>query len=120
MRKTVNMTPHAIVIKTAYGGLFTVEPSGVVARVSTSQRAAGEVMGVPVRVNTTGGVVGLPAVEDMHEGDIYLVSGMVLSALGSEYVGKVFAPDTGASAIRDEAGHIVAVTALLTVDGGDL
>lgn len=120
MRKTLNMTPHAIVIETAYGGRFMVEPSGVVARVSTSQRAAGEVMGVPVRVNSVGDVVGLPAVEDMHEGDIYLVSGMVLSALGPAYAGKVFSPDTGASAIRDEAGHIVAVTALLTVDGGDL
>lgn len=35
-------------------------------------------------------------------------------------VSNKLALDTGTSAIRDEAGHIVAVTALLTVDGGDL
>lgn len=41
---------------------------------------------------------------------------MVLALLGKEYHGWAFAPDTGSTAIRDENGHIEAVTRLITVE----
>ena len=44
-----------------------------------------------------------------------LVSSLVLSALGEEWKGVAFAPDTGDTAIRNESGQIIAVTRLITV-----
>lgn len=60
-----------------------------------------------------GAVTGLP--NDC--GPIYIVSGMVLDALSASGSKRndVFAPDTGAGAVRDEAGRIVAVRRLVGV-----
>ena len=56
-------------------------------------------------------MVGVPEVG----GEKFLVSAMVLGALGVEYRGQAFAPDTGSTAIRDDMGQIKAVTRLKTV-----
>lgn len=60
------------------------------------------IVGVPIVRQTFGDVEGLP--EPLH-GTIYIVSGLVRSALGSSRP-DVVAPDTGPTAIRDEAGRI--------------
>lgn len=96
----INLTPHAICVD----GLGTFPASGKVARVSIEQVAVGEVAGIVAYKQSAGLVVGLPSPE---EGTIYIVSGMVVSAIAGR--NDVVAPDTGDSAIRNEKGHIVAV-----------
>ena len=108
----INLTPHAIVLRTAAGDT-TFQPSGSVARVATIAAPTGEmVAGVPVVRNTYGPVTGL--VRDTQGVPLpCIVSGMVLAALPAGTV-NVFAPATGATAIRDERGQVVAVTELVT------
>jgi len=98
----VNLTPHAITVV----GLGTIDPSGVLARVSVNQRDIGTRGGVRLRQSVKGMVEGIP---NPKQGVTYIVSGMVLDALNGARLGDVVAPDTGADAIRNEKGHIVAV-----------
>ncbi len=102
----VNLTPHAIVLRTEAGDNITIPPSGDVARVATTEVITSSVAGIPVITRTMGKPEGLPA-----EGTPVLVSAMVAAAC----VGRkgVFAPDTGATAIRNDKGHVVAVTRLV-------
>lgn len=103
----LNLTPHAITLRTPSGDV-TFPPSGAVARVSTVAQDTGlMVAGVRVVRNTYGPVTGLPA-----DGQPCIVSGMVLGALPAGTPG-VYAPATGATAIRDERGQVVAVTELV-------
>jgi hypothetical protein len=104
----INLTPHAIVIRLIDGTDSTIPPSGVVARVIHEEKVTGYLHGVvPIITRVYMGVHGLP------EGDEpVLVSSMVLSALPAGSPG-VYAPDTGSTAIRDDRGHVVAVTRLV-------
>lgn len=104
----LNLTPHAITIKTPNGST-TFQPSGTVARVNTIEKVVGTctVTGVEVIVRTLGEVVGIPT-----DGQSVIVSSMVLDACKG--MKNVFAPDTGATAIRNEKGHVIAVTRLVT------
>lgn len=103
----LNLTPHAIVIRTVAGDV-TFPPSGQIARVSTIATDTGlTVAGVRVVRNTYGPVTGLPG-----DGKPCIVSGMVLGALPAG-TPNVYAPATGATAIRDERGQVVAVTELV-------
>ena len=102
----LNLTPHAITLRTP-GGDVTFQPSGHVARVSTVATDTGLVVaGVRVIRNTYGPVTGLPT-----DSTPCIVSGMVLAALPPG-TPNVFAPATGATAIR-ENGQVVAVTELV-------
>jgi hypothetical protein len=107
----MNCTPHSIVIRNADGADTTIAPCGTVPRVIGETRDGTPVAGIPVKIDGVGTVEGLPNPEP---GVVYIVSGMVLSALaGSDRV-DVFAPGTGPTdgAIRNAAGHIIAVTCL--------
>ncbi len=103
----LNLTPHAIVIATANGDI-TIEPSGTVARVDSNDVVIGKcsVTGVDIIERAFGEVYGLPNDDDT----ICIVSALVLSATKRK---NTFAPDTGATAIRNEKGHIVKVTRLV-------
>ena len=103
----INLTPHAITVRLSDGTSRTYPPSGTVARVTTYETSAADVDGIQTAYRRTGSVEGLtlPVTEPV------LVSGMVLAELSG--VDNVFAPDSGATAIRDERGHIVAVTRLV-------
>ena len=104
----INCTPHSIFV--------TIHPdwrddrwleypaSGQVARVATVREDCG--LQGPHRVvrQSFGQVEGLP---EPVEGTIYIVSGMVLSALAGSRPDCV-APDTGADAIREQ-GQVKAV-----------
>lgn len=107
-----NLTPHAVVISVA-DTVEVIQPSGTVARVSTTEKSAGlcPITHAKVIRRTFGDVenIGYPS-----DGPC-LVSSLVLSALGSEWRGVAFAPDTGDTAIRNEKGQIIAVTRLVTV-----
>lgn len=112
----INLTPHAISIRLADGTTVTIPPSGAIARVEQSETVVGSIPldtgdSVPVITRTKGRVIGLPY-DPVRVGGC-LVSSMVLDALPPGTPG-VYAPDTGATAIRNEKGHIVAVTRLVT------
>lgn len=98
----LNYTPHTITLD--IDGTRMDFPSVGVARVSVSQQQTGNIEGAPVFRNVYGEVTGLP---DPQEGTLFIVSGMVLQAIGYERL-DVIAPDSGANAIR-ENGQIVAV-----------
>lgn len=101
MTQFINLTPHAITVV----GLGTIEPSGTVARVAAVREELPNTMGVRLTRQAFGKVTGLPAPQP---DTVFIVSAMVLSALGENSYGCV-APDTGADAVRNEQGHIVAV-----------
>jgi hypothetical protein len=108
----MNLTPHALTLRAADGSDTTLPPSGTVARVAASSTATGQTVGgLPVQVTTFGQVTDLP---DPQDGAVYLVSALVLSALAGSGRQDVFAPATGPrdGAVRNDAGHIVAVTRL--------
>ena len=112
----LNLTPHAIVILNDEAEeIVSFEPSGTIARVATSEKEVGvcnyDGDFVASVIGEKGEVTGLPEDKDVQ----FLVSGMVLDALGPEYHNVAFAPDTGATAIRNDKGHIVGVTRLRTV-----
>ena len=103
--KFVNLTPHKIVVMKKDSSKFEIEPSGVVARVATLEKVAGEIDGIPVIKRDFGNVENLP---ELQEGTIYIVSSLVLGAIKNRP--DVVAPDTGATAIRNSQGQIEAIT----------
>lgn len=86
----------------------TIQPSGTLARVSSTEKIVSvcPVTGADVVRRVFGDVTGLP-----DDGAPCIVSALVLSACAGQ--DGVFAPDTGPTAIRNEAGHVVAVTRLV-------
>lgn len=99
MKKLVNLTPHAIKLNDG----TEVPPSGTVARIASSysefnsDRVAEVVFGEPV---------GLPEPE---EGTLFIVSGLLASALKGVRSDLV-SPATGhPAAVRDESGRIQSV-----------
>ena len=113
MCKFINLTPHALNVQLG-DTMIEIPASGAVARCAVNAVDGSAVYGIPTVTNTYGEVQGLPALADMEHGAVYLVSALVLGRLGAEYAGRVFAPDTGATAIR-ENGQIKAVTQLVGV-----
>ena len=110
MTEVINLTPHAIVVRVD-GGDITFPPSGKVARIKEKNvpPTRSQIFGFPVAGKTAfEAVVDLPEPE---EGKIFIVSGMVAAQVNRA---DVFSPATGPEdgAIRNEKGHIVAVTKL--------
>lgn len=115
--RLINLTPHTIVLQ-AHDGKQTSIPSSGLARV----KAVGggiylttELSGLPVPIHGApafGEVEGLPAPEEWA---VYIVSGVVASALSGKGRTDVVSPGTGPGdgAIRDEKNQIVAVTRLI-------
>ena len=116
----INLTPHAITIILDDGDdtAVTIQPSGSIARVAMDEQKVRPIEDehgngvVPVITRKAGAVTGLPRPE---LGKYVLVSGMVLDDLAGQSRFDVFAPDTGAGAVRDEVGRIVAVRRLVGV-----
>ena len=97
--KFINLTPHNIRLND--GRIF--EPSGVVARVSTSFTEFKN----DISKLIYGDVINLPSIID--DNIVYIVSALVLSALNG-YRPDVVAPATGhPDCIRDSNGYIVSV-----------
>ena len=105
--KIVNLTPHALTLK-GVDGVLVVPPSGEVVRVSQTDTALGvvQVDGVelPLVAKQFGAVVGLP---DAQDGVLFVVSGMVRSALTGR--DDVWAPGP---LLRDDAGNVVGANGL--------
>ena len=104
----INLTPHSIFVTIHPDFLddrgIEYPASGQVARVAAVRSVAADLGPHRVMRQSFGAVEGLP---DPVAGVIYIVSGMVLSALSGSRP-DVVAPDTGPDAIR-ENGQIVAV-----------
>lgn len=95
----LNCTPHPIKWMRDDGSEITIPASGVLPRVSSKEVVIDDMF-----VKTVyGDIEGLPEPE---EGVILIVSAMVRSASNRT---DLCSPNTGASAIRDEAGRILAV-----------
>ena len=119
----VNLTPHAITLRTRHGQDTIVPPSGTVARVATVPGqpielppGTGGWVDFPVQVygpDRPGAVTGLPA---PAPGTYYLVSAIVGASLAGLRP-DVLVPGTGPNdnPVRDDAGRIVAVTCLKMV-----
>jgi hypothetical protein len=113
----INLTPHALTLVSPSGESTTLPASGSVARVTSTPGTVEAREGFPCLVASPtqfGEVTGLP---DPTPGTVFVVSGMVGSALAGRGRTDVFVPGTGPNdgALRNEAGHIVGVTRLVAV-----
>ena len=118
MKKLINATPHAINIIGANNEvLLTIEPSGILVRVSQETTDAGvlDVNGVqiPLTDNTFGDVVGLPPQQD---DTIIIVSALVASACKTRTDLALVN-----EAVRDDKGRIIGCRSLSFPNkGGDM
>ena len=107
MTNFINLTPHAVVFRGPAGDQ-TFPPSGKVARVSELPCSVTRTIeGIPILSRTQfGEVLDLPEPSD---GTVFIVSGLVAGQVSRA---DVIAPATGPNdgAVRNEKGHIVAVT----------
>ena len=108
MTTIINKTPHTISIVNATGETITVPATAPAARVTVTNVVMPAVAGISVNRQSFGEIENLPAPE---EDTIFIVSALV----GGRVSGRsdVFGPDTGPTAIRNEAGQIVAVRGLV-------
>lgn len=104
MATFINLTPHALTVIDTSGVEHVFEPSGQLARVSSSQVHLPEIGGFAVAQTQWGAVTGVP---DPEDGVVYIVSALVLAHCADRP--DVVGPDTGPTAVRNEKGHIVAV-----------
>ena len=111
----INFTPHAIVLRPATGEDVTIPPSGTVARVAAPAGVLSDVGGIPVPVASPDGSGVVTDLPEAVGGTWLLVSGMVGAALKGRT--DILVPGTGPAdgAVRNERGHIIAVTRLKRV-----
>lgn len=113
-----NLTPHTIVIRSANGDTLVVKPSGAIARVAVHEHLNECIDGIQF-VERELGVPHIPVPEAFKAGDYLIVSSMVLEAVRnadgiiSAVRHALCSPDTGATAVRNAAGQIEAVTRLV-------
>jgi hypothetical protein len=111
MTNIINLTPHSLTLRTNNGEDIVIPPSGTVARVSCKSGSLTEVEGIPIpvaSVDAFGEVEGLPP---PAPNTYYIVSALVGARVARS---DVFTPGTGPNdgAVRNEKGHIIAVTRL--------
>jgi len=117
--RVVNLTPHPIVVETP-SGRFEIPPSGKIFRLAEDDKPAGTVTinETTVEVVERQFSVNLDNFLELTDPDCFcIVSLPALMALAQlvyqhpsiDINATVAAPDTGATAIRDEKGQIIAV-----------
>lgn len=99
----VNLTPHPFNLINEKGEAQEILSSGM-ARIGMIARPVGHLDGYPVALQEPVEVTGLPA---PLPGVTYVVSALVAQVVPDRE--DVVAPDTGAGAVRDGEGRIVAV-----------
>jgi hypothetical protein len=114
MPTLVNLTPHPVVLRSPEGTDTILAPSGVVARVAVTPGSVGPVEGFPCLVaepDGRGDVEGLP---DPATDTFCIVSALVGDTLVAKGIHRpdVLVLGTGPKdgTIRNEQGHVVAVT----------
>ena len=105
--KLINCTPHAINFMKGSDVVLTVQPSGILVRVSQQVSNNGSVsvdgVDIPVTANNFGDVVGLP---DPQPDTYYIVSALVASACKRADLALVN------QAVRDDKGRIIGCQSL--------
>ena len=104
MKNIRNLTPHAINIILDDGNAITIEPEGIIARVSVSTASEGSINGIPITVSVFGEVENLP---DSNDTDIFIVSSIVASRVPDRR--DIFIPN---ESVRDEKGRIIGCKSL--------
>jgi len=108
MKVVINCTPHPISIADETGAIIrTIDPSGIVPRLSSITVDVEPVDGIPVSETILGDPENLP---DAVEGTFLVVSSFVLSACPDRK--DLLRPDTGPDCLRDDKGRILAVRRL--------
>jgi len=108
----INLTPHELTLVGENDEVIgRIIPTGQVARVKTLATEVGQVTvdghAVPIVSTVYGKIENLP---EPQENTIYVVSIMVVNALGTGTRSDVVAPDTGPqSVVRDAQGQIKGV-----------
>ena len=107
----LNCTPHSLVFVDDAGKVIrTVEPSGILPRVSSTVTVVGDIDGIPDEVTTYGQVVDLP---EKREGVIMVVSAMVAARLPDRDDIRI-----PGRQVRDAQGHIIGCKSLSNPNGG--
>ena len=104
MTKLINLTPHVLNIVAADGSIVDIQPSGNIARVSSTSAIVATVNGINVSQQTFGDVTGLPVAQD---GVILIVSRMVKDRAANR--ADVMVPG---APVRDAEGKIVGANGL--------
>ena len=102
--KLINLTPHTLNILAADGSTVDVQPSGDIARVSSTSAVITTINGINVTASAWGEVTGLPEAE---EGVILIVSRMVKDRVANR--ADVMVPG---APVRDADGKIVGANGL--------
>ena len=111
MSNIINCTPHGLVFVDDAGKVIrTVEPSGILPRVSSTITVVGDIDGIPDEVTSYGEVVGLPEKKD---GAILVVSAMVAARLPDRSDIRI-----PGRQVRDDKGRIVGCKSLSNPNGG--
>lgn len=123
MPRFVNLTPHPINVLDISGNtILTVKSSGVIARVSTSEKIVGSINNIPLVQTEYGDVIGLP--RSPEPDTYYIVSILVAQAvkanpeLYAKFKGRLLAPNTSPTklgVIRDNNGRIVGVRSFIVL-----
>lgn len=118
--RLINCTPHAIAIHPVDDDPIVLPPSGMVARLvggPTPDVRSIVTGGATIRVAPPQSYDGIEGVPDTDSAIAIVVSAMVgaqaPTLLGGKWQGRVFGPDTGADAVRNEKGQIVGVRGLI-------
>jgi hypothetical protein len=103
----VNLTPHPLNLRRMDGTTLTLPPSGMVARVASTDRVFGQLDGLAVHQVVLGQEIeGLP---DQQDGTYYVCS--LLAAQAAKVQGRtdVYAPGP---AVRDADGRVIGADGL--------
>jgi len=114
--RLINCTPHEITIHHE-GGVIALPPSGSVARLVGGPlpdvRSLKTDGGASLRVTLPPSFEAIEGVPPYDPDSAIVVSAMVgaqaPTLLGEKWKGRVYGPDTGKDAVRNDAGHIVGV-----------
>jgi len=121
--RILNMTPHAINVELPDGRRIEIPPSGKVFRLNEKDEPAGtvsvQVADETVEVEVVRREFVLANYEELFDEDVVAIvslpSLISIRQAGIQTKATIVAPDTGATAIRDERGQIVAVRRFITM-----
>lgn len=94
----VNLTPHTLNIIEEDGSVYTLPPSGQVARVATERRIVNIIDGIEIFETVFGEVVGLP---ERNRNDLLIVSALVAQRTDRT---DVYSPG---ELVRDADGKVI-------------